>query len=293
MTPDLDTFLKAPNWQPTLEEVAERVNNGVVMQKGVPTYHDKLILKGLSSLRFLQNDQGIVEQLSVEELDDLAIKSLFAFLKVIWSNRYQTHADRILEAKKHGPDTELSPQSQGVGGCLQWKGRPLVKTVFDFALIPLIIAEIKPRTIIEIGSGSGASALWMADLLESNEVKGRVISIDTKKVGIEQDGVTFLQGDALKPGELLSTSELKELEHPWLIVDDAHVTMNAVMTYLNPYLLAGDYIYIEDSANQQANLARFLMENSNTYLVDTRYTDFFGRNATSARNSILVKMNHG
>jgi hypothetical protein len=53
--------------------------------------------------------------------------------------------------------------SQGLTECLQWKGMPLFKSVYDFSLYPMLLWTLRPKTIVELGSGSGASALWLAD----------------------------------------------------------------------------------------------------------------------------------
>ena len=53
---------------------------------------------------------------------------------------------------------------------------------------------------------------------------------------------------------------------------------------------AGDVLYVEDSLTKRRDLARFTTEFAGAYKVDTRYTDFFGRNATCAVDSILVRV---
>ena len=35
------------------------------------------------------------------------------------------------------------------------------------AMYQMLLWELKPKTIIEIGSGTGGSAVWMADLMKS------------------------------------------------------------------------------------------------------------------------------
>ena len=57
--------------------------------------------------------------------------------------------------------------SQGVKDCMIWRGIAVGKSVYDFALYPMIIWENSPATILEIGSGEGASAIWMAALCKS------------------------------------------------------------------------------------------------------------------------------
>lgn len=50
-----------------------------------------------------------------------------------------------------------------------YRGLPLIKTPFDFALYHLLLWNLKPKTIIEIGSFAGGSALWMGDILNTYE----------------------------------------------------------------------------------------------------------------------------
>ena len=82
-------------------------------------------------------------------------------------NRFVPFHDRPNTSHIH-KDTLL--MSQGVKDCNSWRGIALGKSVYDFALIPMIIWENKPATILEIGSGEGASAMWMADLCKSYKI---------------------------------------------------------------------------------------------------------------------------
>ncbi len=53
---------------------------------------------------------------------------------------------------------------------------------------------------------------------------------------------------------------------------------------------AGDVLYVEDSLTQRRDLARFTTKSAGADKVDTRDTGFFGRNATGAVDSILVRV---
>ena len=44
-----------------------------------------------------------------------------------------------------------------------WRGILCNKSPFDFALYSLLLWQVKPATIFEIGSKQGGSALWLAD----------------------------------------------------------------------------------------------------------------------------------
>ena len=180
--------------------------------------------------------------------------------------------------------------SQGTTACLTWKGAPLFKTAYDFALMPMLLWELQPQTVLEIGSGTGASARWLADLMRSMAIAAQVFSVDIRPVDEVYPGVAFLQGDCAQPAELFDPLLLRRAPHPWLVIEDAHVNVHDVLAHLGDYLIAGDYLIVEDSGAKRDALDRFLAPRRGQYRVDTRYTDFFGRNATCAPNSIFVKL---
>ena len=173
--------------------------------------------------------------------------------------------------------------SQGVKDCMTWRGIAVGKCVYDFALYPMIIWENSPATILEIGSGEGASAIWMADLCKSYNLPTQVYSMDIDPVTLKYEKVTFGRGDSRGINNTMFDIEM--LPHPWLIVEDAHVRMNKVMRYFEKHMHTGDYIIIEDSRGKMQSKLKV----PNTLYVDAYYCDYFGINATSAMNTILRK----
>ena len=171
--------------------------------------------------------------------------------------------------------------SQGVKDCMTWRGIAVGKSVYDFALYPMIIWENRPSTILEIGSGEGASAIWMADLCKSYNLPTQVYSMDIEPPDIEHKNVTFIEGDSKQ----ISNFSTKNLPHPWIIIEDAHVNVNEVITYFENHMHKGDYLIIEDSWGKKGSN----LEVPNTLYVDAYYCDYFGVNATSAMNTILRK----
>lgn len=178
---------------------------------------------------------------------------------------------------------------QGAPSLMHWRGKPLMKNVFDFAMYPRLIAELRPRTIFEIGSGVGASAAWFADHLAFAGVEGRVHSVDRSKPSMECPQVTFYQGDCHTPDRLFDPDLLVSEPHPWLVVEDAHQNVGGILEQFHKHLSPGDYLVIEDSDIKRPALRDFLAAHPGDYLVDTRFTDNFGRNATSAADSIFVR----
>jgi cephalosporin hydroxylase len=172
---------------------------------------------------------------------------------------------------------------------MRWRGTPLMKNVFDFAIYPALIAELRPRTVFEVGSGLGASAAWFADNLALCGVDGRVHSVDLVKPETKHPGVDFHQGDCSDPERLFASDLLRSAPHPWLVVEDAHHNVAAVLERFHPFLSGGDYLVVEDSDVKRDALRTFLGAHPGDYLVDTHFTDYFGRNATCAADSIFVR----
>src|SRR3984893_18585630 len=70
-------------------------------------------------------------------------------------------------------------------GSLQYsyRGIPMLKNPFEVALYPLLFWQVKPRTVIEIGSYLGGSALWLADLMRNCDIDRAGYSICIQTTG--------------------------------------------------------------------------------------------------------------
>ena len=195
-----------------------------------------------------------------------------------------------------------------------WKGIILNKGITEIGLYPMILSEIKPRTIIEIGAFNGGSAIWLADNLEIFGVEGSVYAIDIDLSLLDTKAkadprVNFIEGDCNNLSAVLPKTILDKLHHPWLIIEDAHVNMLGVVEYFHNHgLTSGDYLIVEDTStfmweywsdnwdDQQENakgrqkmsdLRSWLLEHEDEYLIDTHYQDMYGYNGSKNWNSIL------
>jgi cephalosporin hydroxylase/glycosyltransferase involved in cell wall biosynthesis len=187
-----------------------------------------------------------------------------------------------------------------------YKGIPMQKNPLDFALYPLLLWELQPKTIIEIGSCAGGSAVWFADMLDTFKIDGCIYSIDINMVtDVSHPRITFMQGDQNNLGAILTDDFLQSVEHPLLIIEDgAHLyeTTLCALNFFNAYLQKGDYFVVEDGIisdlgfNAYYNggpcraLKEFLLEHQTEYIIDRKYCDFFGRNLTWNVNGYLKKM---
>ena len=179
---------------------------------------------------------------------------------------------------------------QGAPSLMRWRGMPLMKNVFDFAMYPALIAELRPRTVFEIGSGLGASAIWFADNLAVLRHR-RPRSLGRPRQGRDRASACRIFTRAIAPirsGCSIRIYFARE-PHPWLVVEDAHHNVGAVLEHFHKYLSPGDYLVVEDSDVKRETLRQFIAAHPGAYLVDTRFTDNFGRNATCAADSIFVR----
>jgi cephalosporin hydroxylase len=178
--------------------------------------------------------------------------------------------------------------SQGAGRPFHWRGVPCFKSVYDLAIYAMLVQELRPGTIVELGSGTGGSALFLADLCTSAGLATRIASIDTAAVDnhISDPRIAFVRADC---SEWLQTAagSKREFPGPCLMIEDFHGDLSGVFAHMDAILEAGDYLVIEDSNPKQSRIAEVIA--GRPYLIDSRYTDFFGINCTSAINSIFIK----
>jgi cephalosporin hydroxylase len=187
------------------------------------------------------------------------------------------------------PASSAWVHSQGAIAPLGWKGRPMMRTAWDFALSAMMVQEIRPATIIELGTASGASAMWYADLQSTHDIRPNVITMDVAPPSLSYDGVRFVRGDSAQIETALTGEWLATQPHPWLVVEDAHRNIGGILRHFHGLFERGDYLTIED-IDAERDLVAFLPAYPEMYKVDTRYTDFFGHNATAAADQIFCRM---
>lgn len=176
--------------------------------------------------------------------------------------------------------------SQGAGAVFRWRGLPCFKSVYDLAIYAMLIDELRPGTIVELGSGSGASALLFADLCACTGLQTQIISIDKIPAAISDPRISFIHSECARWLEETAKSK-SGFRRPVLMIEDFHDDVTGFFANMDAILEADDYLVIEDSSPKQEQIAKAIADRP--YLVDTKYTDFFGFNCASAINSLFVK----
>ncbi len=194
-----------------------------------------------------------------------------------------------------------------------WKGVLLEKDPMQIAAYPMLIYELQPKIIIELGALKGGSAIWLADQLELFGIEGKVYSVDNDLSQLDEKAkadsrIHFLEGDCREISAVLSPKLLDNLPHPWLIIEDVHDNVFGILEHFHHNgLQTGDYLIIEDTnkfmwevwsdwEDQELiqrgwckldELRSWLMKHQDEYLIDAYYQDMYGYNASKNWNSIL------
>lgn len=207
---------------------------------------------------------------------------------------------------------------------VSYRGIGMAKDPFDMVLYPILFHELAPRTVIELGAYTGASAMWMADTLATAGIEGRVISVDidlslVEEMAKNRADIEFFEGDCNRIEEVFPPSMLQDLPHPIVLVDDAHVNVAGVYRHFHDHAFRpGDYLIIEDTIPwipgafgpasrgddgrardaevgewgdwKWREIQEFFVEHDAEYRVDRYYTDFFGYNATWNWNGFVKRI---
>ncbi|HWB51230.1 MAG TPA: CmcI family methyltransferase [Stellaceae bacterium] len=187
-----------------------------------------------------------------------------------------------------------------------YKGVPCLKNPFDLAIYLKLIWDLKPKSLIEIGSKQGGGALWFADMLSIAGLGCPVISIDrVPPNGFADPRIAFLAGDAARLGDTLTPEMRAALPHPWLVVEDSAHTYEVTLAALRFFAdttIAGDIVIIEDGVVDDLGMsaaygggpnravAEFLEASPGTFRLLTQYCDMFGVNATYNPNAYFLRL---
>jgi cephalosporin hydroxylase len=178
----------------------------------------------------------------------------------------------------------------------RYKGVPMLKNPFDLAIYPLLLEHARPRTLIEIGSYRGGSAIWFADIGAGLGLSLHVISVDIAQVDdLHHAAVTFLRGDARDLRSVFPEAFFAALPRPLLVIDDSghqFETCLAVLRFFDRWIEPGEFMVVEDGILSDMLVAEqydggplrateiFLGENHGRYLIDRDFCDYFGHNVT-------------
>lgn len=174
-----------------------------------------------------------------------------------------------------------------------YRGIKCTKCPFDYVLYQMLIYNLKPDLIIEIGANEGGSALYFADLLQNISHKGVIHTIDIEDRLVQEvkdhQQIRFF-GDGWEQYDI-------SLAHGYntvlVIEDSSHAYTNTlgVLEKFAPLVTSGSYFIVEDGIVTDLGMdemfgggpvkaiKEFLTENGD-FEPDNYWLDFFGKSAT-------------
>lgn len=183
-----------------------------------------------------------------------------------------------------------------------YRGVKAIRCPFDYVMYQMIINEVQPDLIIEIGTRKGGGAYYMADLLD-NIGHGVIHTVDivdeVEPIVKKHQRIKFFT-----EGWAGYNLQLAEEYDKILIIEDASHMYEDTMGVLNKFhsLVSRDsYLIVEDGIINELGLEKkydggplraireFLPENPQ-FIVDRKWCDMFGKNATFNVNGYLKKI---
>jgi len=202
-----------------------------------------------------------------------------------------------------------------------WRDIMLMKDCKEMMIYQSIMNDLKPRTIIEMGSYHGGSAVWFADIMKAMDLECHVYTVEIldhliKPVARTHPGVTCITGDANKIEEVMPSKMLSELPHPWLVIEDCHHNVFGSLEHFGKHMVSGDYFATEDTSyfspymydmlkeagqikegswsdgadEKHKIVIKFLQKYKGVFKVDSYYTDLFGFNGTNTWDGYIRKL---
>ncbi|MDP3957990.1 MAG: CmcI family methyltransferase [bacterium] len=174
-----------------------------------------------------------------------------------------------------------------------YRGVPALKCPFDYVIYQMLLGQVRPDLVIEIGTNHGGGALYLADLMELAGT-GTVHTIDiedrAERLVREHPRIKrFLGG-----WEGYDVTNARGFETV-MVIDDGYHRFDHVLgalLKLSPLVSVGSYYIVEDGIVTRLErsegpldggplraIHEFLAENKD-FEIDRRSCDFFGLNAT-------------
>jgi cephalosporin hydroxylase len=185
----------------------------------------------------------------------------------------------------------------------KYRGVETLKSPFDYVMYQMIISDLKPDLIIEIGTNCGGSSLYLADLLEING-KGIIHTVDI---------VDQVKSDLVKQhprierflgGYLQYDTSITSNFERILVIDDGSHKYEDVIQAMNIFkniVSVDSFMIIEDGSlswmgwEERYNggplkaINEFISLNEN-YEIDRKWCDFYGKNVTLNPNGFLKRI---
>jgi cephalosporin hydroxylase len=206
--------------------------------------------------------------------------------------------------KKPSEETNFNLKTIEIGHHnFEYNGLKSLKCPFDYLNYQMIIDEVKPDLIIEIGTHFGGNSLYLADLLQLRN-RGVLHTIDVNEYGDLSKLDSHPRIKRFLGGyENYDTNQIMEFENVLIIDDGSHQYIDVLnsLNKFNKFVTINSYFIVEDGVLSELGykesyeggplraIEEFLKENKN-FIIDEKWINFFGKNATFNPKGYLKKI---
>jgi cephalosporin hydroxylase len=185
---------------------------------------------------------------------------------------------------------------------ITYRGVPCIKCPFDYVMYQMILNEIKPDLVIEIGTNHGGSALYMADILDTIGYGViHTIDIDDRSyLEVKKHERIKLFHEGWESYDLKNSLGFNKI---LVIEDSSHDYLNTlnVINKFGGIVSKGSYLIIEDGIIEALGWAskynggpvkaikKFLSKHPE-FSIDYKWINMFGENATFNTLGYLKKI---
>ena len=175
---------------------------------------------------------------------------------------------------------------------ITYRGVPCIKCPFDYVIYQMILNEVQPDLIIEIGTNYGGSALYLADILE-NIGKGEIHTIDIVDRAYElvkkSNRITFFH-NGWEGYDIQNANGYNKI----LVIEDGSHEFQSTLGALKKFgdlVTSGSYMIVEDGIiDELGQSAAFgggpvkaiknYLESRTDFIIDDKWVNMFGESAT-------------
>lgn len=187
-----------------------------------------------------------------------------------------------------------------------YRGIPAIRCPFDYVLYQMLICELRPDLIIDIGTNMGGGTLYMADLLDAIG-HGTIHTIDL----IAQADPIIKNNPRIKTfiggWQQYDIANACGFDKILVIEDGNHMYEDSIgaLRKFSPLVSVGSYYIVEDGIVSEIADKKTVMKNyhggplrairefltsTDAFEIDRTYCDMFGLNATFNINGYLRRV---
>jgi cephalosporin hydroxylase len=185
-----------------------------------------------------------------------------------------------------------------------YRGIKMIKNPFDYILYQMIIDEVKPDLIIEVGTNHGGTSLYLLDLMEKYNENCEIHTMDVRTYEMDILVTSNKKIKRFLGGFENYDVDLAKTFNKILVIDDGSHNYSDVklsiekfkdLVSINSYFIVEDGILNNIGLEDQYNggpiraINEFISSNEN-FIIDRKWCDFFGKNATFNPDGYLKRI---